>query len=194
MFEKRSREGSRILIYVAILVLGPASFLVHEFGHWAAGEAIGVEMWMSLNKAGPVARGYDHEWQAIIIALAGPAATILVALLASLMIRGPLGALAYGVVYFQFVFRLVAGGITLFSDNPNDEAAAGLMLEVSIYPITIAVAAFLFFLTWNAARHIRPGWGHNIGAYVLSNLVISAFVFSDVFLRGREIYLLGSGA
>jgi hypothetical protein len=189
MSDTITRDGPRWLIYPGILILGPLSWLAHEFGHWAAGEAMGVDMWMTLNKAGPVGV-YDNEIQQIIVALAGPAVTIAIAYAAYLFPRGPLSFLAYGVLFFQFMLRLVPSGITIFTDYPNDEGVAGIMLGVGPYVITIAVAAFLFILTWNAARHIRPGWRHNLGAYLACTVVITAMVFSDNLMRSADFRIL----
>lgn len=191
MSETSESAPSRWMIYLSILILGPLTYLAHEFGHWAAGEAIGVEMWMSLNKAGPV-DAYNTQLQQIIVALAGPAVTIALAIAATFFLKGPFRYAAYGIVFFQFMLRFVAGGVTMMSDHPNDEAAAGILLGVGPYVITFAVAAFLFFLTWRAARIVRPGWLHNVGAYILTSAVITVFVFSDQFLRNSDFILLGS--
>ncbi|MBO6730709.1 MAG: hypothetical protein JJ910_13420, partial [Maricaulis sp.] len=61
---------------------------------------------------------------------------------------------------------------------------------IGIYPITLGVVGFLFILLWDAARRLRPGFAHNLGAYVLINAVITAIVFSDGALRAAEIRLL----
>ena len=190
MSDTASRDGSRWLIYPAILILGPLTFLAHEFAHWAAGEALGIDMWMTLNKAGPVEGDFGNTFNHVVVALAGPAVTVAIACAAYLFPRGPLSFLAYGVLFFQFILRLVSGGITVFTDYANDEGAAGELLGIGPYVITFAVPAFLLLLTWNAARHIRPGWKHNVGAYLVSSMLITAIVFSDQFLRGQDFRIL----
>lgn len=71
--------------YLAFILIGPLTYLAHEFGHWAGGEAVGVDMWMSLNKAGPVASSVPGEFEALIIAASGPVVTLIIAILAYIM-------------------------------------------------------------------------------------------------------------
>ena len=186
----KSRIQVGLGFYLSLLLLVPVSYLLHEFGHWAAGEMLGVDMWMSLNKAGPVADAYPGEDIAILISLGGPAVTVAIGIFAyfyAIMFRS---VVAYGILYIQFLFRGIAGGISMMGTHPNDEAAAGLALGVGIYPITLGVMAFLLILTWDAARRLRPGFGHNFGAYVLITAVMTGIVFSDSFLRASDFRLL----
>lgn len=185
-----SPNPSRLGLYLGILLLGPLSYLAHEFGHWAAGEMLGVEMWMTLNKAGPASGSYGSQTYALIVSLAGPAVTVALGVLAYLWARATGSFLAYGLLFFQFMLRLIAGGITMTGPYPNDEALAGIILGMGPYPITIGVAALLLALTWDAARRLRPHWAHNIGAYAVSSLLITTIVFSDRFLRDMNIQLL----
>lgn len=181
---------SRLGMYLAILLLGPLSFLLHEYGHWAAGELLGVEMWMTLNKAGPAAGSYGSQTYQLIVALAGPAVTVAVGILAYVWARSTGSFIAYGLLFFQFMKRMIAGGITMTGPYPNDEALAGIIMGIGPYPITIGVAAFLLLMTWDAARRVRPHWAHNFGAYATSSLLITMIVFSDRFLRGLDFQLL----
>ncbi|MBO6797296.1 hypothetical protein [Maricaulis sp.] len=187
-------EQSRVRIgadfYLLTLLMVPVTYLLHELGHWGAGEMLGVDMWMTLNKAGPVDRSYPSEEISILVSLAGPAVTVAIGIFAyfyAIMFRS---VVAYGILYIQFLLRGLAGGISLLGEHPNDEAAAGLALGIGIYPITLGVVGFLFILLWDAARRLRPGFAHNLGAYVLINAVITAIVFSDGALRAADIRLL----
>lgn len=184
----RVRVGAEFYLWTLLMV--PVTYLLHELGHWAAGEMLGVEMWMTLNKAGPVARSYPSEEIGFLVALAGPAVTVAIGIFAyfyAIMFRS---VVAYGILYIQFLLRGVAGGISLMGAHPNDEAAAGLALGIGIYPITLGVVGFLLLLLWDAARRLRPGFAHNLGAYVLINAVITAIVMSDGYLRAADIRLL----
>ena len=174
--------------YLITLVMVPVTYLLHELGHWGAGELLGVDMWMTLNKAGPVERSYPSEEIGILVALAGPAVTVAIGIFAyfyAIMFRS---VVAFGILYIQFLLRGVAGGISLIGSHPNDEAAAGLTL--GIYPITLGVVGFLLLLLWDTARRLRPGFVHNFGAYVLINAVITAIVMSDSCLRAADFRLL----
>lgn len=185
-----TRLGIGARFYLITLIMVPVTYLLHELGHWGAGELAGVDMWMTLNKAGPVSGRYPSEDIAVFVSLAGPAVTVLIAVLAYFWAVSFRSAIAYCVLYIQFVFRGIAGGISLTGSHPNDEAAAGLALGIGIYPITLGVIGLLLLMVWDAARRLRPGIVHNIATYVLISATISAIVFSDSFMRGADIRLL----
>lgn len=176
--------------YLAFILIGPLTYLAHEFGHWAGGEAVGVDMWMSLNKAGPVAGSLPGAFEALIIAASGPVVTLIIAILAYIMAAARRSLFAYGILYFQFMFRLAAGGITLAGNHPNDEAAVGVMLGIGPYVLTLGVSLVLLAMTWDIARRLRPGLLANIAGYALSSLVITGFVLGDGLLRGADLRLL----
>ncbi|OLF80620.1 hypothetical protein AWH62_14825 [Maricaulis sp. W15] len=176
--------------YLSFLLIGPLTYLAHELGHWAGGEAVGVDMWMTLNKAGAVDDSMPGRLEAIIIAASGPVVTLVIAVIAWQLATTRRSFIAYGVLYFQLMFRLVAGGITLAGNHPNDEAAVGVMLGIGAYPLTIAMSLLLLALTWDTARRLRPGLLANFAGYALSSLVITVFVFADSLMRGADIRLL----
>lgn len=189
MFRSEAKRPGAVYL-LSILVFGPITYLAHELGHWGAGEAIGVDMWMTLNKAGPALGAYENDTQALIISMAGPLATLAIAVLAYVIARITRSFIAYGVLFFQFMQRTVAGGISLTGTYPNDEAAAGLMLGIGIYPITLAMIAVLFLMTWDTARRLKPGLAINVLSYGLCSLVITFFVMSDQILRNGGVQLL----
>lgn len=164
--------------YAAVMIVSVPSFLLHELGHWGAGEALGIDMWMSLNKAGPVSGVYQQVSDHILIALGGPAVTGLIAVLAYAAVLRWRSKLAYAVLFFQFMFRLIATGLTLVINRPQDEAAAGILLGIGPLPLSLAVLAILFALTWDAARRLRVGIMPNALAYVVASVAITAIVFS----------------
>lgn len=176
--------------YLSFLLIGPLTYLAHELGHWAGGEAVGVDMWMTLNKAGIASGGTPGGFAALVIAAAGPVVTLSIAIIAYILAIRRCSFIAYGVLFFQFMFRLIAGGITLAGNNPNDEAAIGAMLGIGVYPLTVAMSLVLLAFTWDAARRLRPGLVANFAGYALSSLVITAFVFVDGLMRGADIRLL----
>lgn len=185
----RSRPG--VWFYIAILLLGPVSHLIHELAHWGAGEIIGIDMWMSLNKAGPVEGVYGSDLNRIIIALAGPLATLAIGVIAYLIAVSTKSFIAYGVLFVQFMMRLVPSGFTLGGIHPNDEAVAGELLGIGQIPLTVAFPLVLFLLTWDAARRLRPGWMHNVGAWITTSVFFTALVMSDQWLRDLDFRLLG---
>ena len=48
---------------------------IHELAHWAMGVALGYEMWMTFNQAGPTQGSFDHESHQVLVSLAGPLIT-----------------------------------------------------------------------------------------------------------------------
>jgi hypothetical protein len=188
----QTQRGNRpgITYYIAIPIIGLLSFLVHEFGHWAAGEAVGLDMWMTLNKAGTAPGQSPAQWQQLIIAAAGPLVSVFIALVGYRLAISTGSFLAFGIVFSQMLFRWIAGGITAFGNNPNDEASVGVILGLGPYPITAAVGLLLLWMTWDLARRLRPGWKHILGTYLLSSAVVTAIVMSDNLMRTSDLRLL----
>ncbi|MFY0636887.1 hypothetical protein [Maricaulis maris] len=109
-------------LVLCLVILGPLTYLIHQFGHWATGEALGVDMWLSVAKAGSVDSEFGSRLNRILVVMAGPVLTVLIASIAWWVAKRTGSMIAYGVLCFQFMMRLVAGSIALISGNLNDGA------------------------------------------------------------------------
>jgi hypothetical protein len=168
------------LIGLAVLtpVVGVFGFLAHEAGHWSMGRAFGLDMYLQLNRAGPVDPGIDvATWRQAAITSAGPAVTFAQALVGVALARR-LPVLGFALTFSAVYMRAVAFGISVLV-NPNDEARLGEMLGIGIYPIHIAVMALLLPVLALATLRARAGWSAYIIAFVASSAAVSAVVYLD---------------
>lgn len=162
--------------YYAVLLLAVLfSFVAHELAHWGAGEALGLDMTMSLNRA-YVAGGAASPRDALIIGLAGPIFTIVQALVAAVFLwRG--AVLAYAFVFAAFMMRLSATFVSFAL--PNDEMRASVALGLGAWTLPALVTLGLLALTIAASRRLGIGWRTNLLSYMVTSLATAAIVFSD---------------
>ena len=127
--KKRPWAAYALMCIPAALV----TWLLHEFAHWQMGEALGYDMWMSLNGGGLVGEGsYDSALDRSLVNAAGPLLTYILAISALALIRTTRSLLLYPFLFLQFYMRAVALGISVLS-QPNDEARISLELGLPLW-------------------------------------------------------------
>src|SRR5690554_5999307 len=104
--------------YGLVFIAGFVTFAVHEGGHWLAALLLGHEAYFGLNSAG--ARGAVGAADHAIISAAGPAVTVIQALIALWLVQARASAAAWVFLFWAAFMRLMATVVSLF--NPNDEA------------------------------------------------------------------------
>ena len=161
-------------------VIAVASYLIHEAAHWLVGAALGYQMSYGINSVvpGSAMTATDH----ILMSAAGPAVTILIALVAFVLVMRRQSLTAYAVLYFALFMRVIAAGVSVL--NLNDEARISDMLGWGPWALPSAVIVVLLIPTVIASRHLRLSWKVNALAYVVSSLVASAVVGLDMVFRG----------
>tara|TARA_R110000868_G_scaffold176787_2_gene414743 strand:- start:5059 stop:5601 length:543 start_codon:yes stop_codon:yes gene_type:complete len=164
-----------------LIPIGVASFLIHEAGHYLAGRAFGLEMYLKLNSAGPVDRSLDPGSMArFAILAAGPLVTLVQGVIGFLIARRR-PVIGVALVFFAFYMRMLAFGISVLI-NPNDEANLGEMIGVGIYPVHIAVCTVLGLLTIMATRRAGAGWAAWLIGFVASSVAVTLVVFGEPML------------
>ncbi|MDH3990542.1 MAG: hypothetical protein OEV34_15515 [Gammaproteobacteria bacterium] len=155
------------------------TWLSHEFAHWQMGEALGYDMWISLNGGGLAGEGsYDSPLDRSLVDAAGPLLTYILAIGALALIRMTRSLLLYPLLFLQFYMRAVALGISVVS-QPNDEARISLELGLPLWLLPGIAVTLLLVLTVIGSRTVRAGWTGNIIAYVMASLLSTAIVFLD---------------
>jgi len=173
--KKRSWVTYALMFIPAALV----TWLPHEFAHWQMGEALGYDMWMSLNAGGLEGGGsYDSALDRSLVDAAGPLLTYILAIGALALIRTTRSLLLYPFLFLQFYMRAVALGISVVS-QPNDEARLSLELGLPLWLLPGIAVTLLLALTVIGSRTVRAGWTGNIIAYVMASLLSAAIVFLD---------------
>ncbi len=153
--------------------------LIHESFHWLAGAALGFEMRFGLNTVSYLSP--SEPWQRALADVAGPAVTIVQALIAyTLTMRG--GAhKVFAFLYAAFFMRLVAGLVSVM--HPNDEARVGMCLGIGKWTLPVLVAAGLLVLVIKASRRLQLNWKDQLACYAVASLTVSFIVWLDRVLR-----------
>lgn len=157
------------------------SWGVHEYGHFAAGQILGYDMWMSFNRAGPTQGHYDTEFHEFVVAMAGPVVTWIQAFIALAVIRWSRELWTYSFLFLTSWSRSLAMLISFIS-NPNDEARASLLMGMPMWVLPTVSVGLTFLLTLWGSRILGAGWKGNVTAYVAASLVTAAVVLSDQLL------------
>src|SRR3712207_75554 len=84
------------------------SWLLHEWAHWAMGQALGYDMAMTLNKSYPVPARYSGAGHYAVVSAAGPAVTLLEALVDYVLLRQRWRLLLYPFLFTCLYMRLFA--------------------------------------------------------------------------------------
>lgn len=169
-------------VYYAVLAVAVVGgFVAHEAAHWTAGEALGHEMTMSLNRAGPADEAALPRCDALTIDAAGPLFTTGTALIAAAFVFTRNVVLAYPFIFAAFLMRLTATAVSVM--HPNDEMRLSTAFGLGAWTLPLIVTLGLLALTILASRRLDIGWRTNVLSYVVGNALITAIVFGDQALR-----------
>jgi hypothetical protein len=175
-------NGRYIFICFAAVLL---SFFFHEFAHWLAGEELGYNMGMSLNSTYPVGSSEVLLKDAMIISAAGPAFTIIQAIVCYLLLRHPGRTKLYPFLFIALYMRLLA--TVMRFKHPNDEARISRDLGIGTFTIPILISSFLFYLVYNISRRKDLSTKINLQTIGLILLFSSMLILADQFLKVRII-------
>lgn len=160
------------LLLFAVLI---ATFLVHEFAHWAMGIALGHEMVATLNAVSPV--GAVSRGHLLLIAAAGPLVTVAQGIAGFWMVRRSRSHAGFALLYAAFFMRLLAAGVSVF--NPNDEAKISQLLGLGAWTLPALVVGGLFWLVVMASRALRLTFRDQLLYYVVASLAVTLVVGLD---------------
>jgi hypothetical protein len=129
------------------------SYLFHEFGHWSIGEILGNRMAYRLNGAWPVNVHYINPKHSLYSSIAGPAFSLLQALIALLFIEKFNTKYAFPFLFFPLFMRffsLAFGGF-----NKQDEARISASLGFGTYTVAIIVILISILIIWRGAYKLK---------------------------------------
>jgi hypothetical protein len=176
MQQPRRAFGASFYLWLAVAIL--LTYILHEAAHWACGEALGYSMGFHLNgvrsPAGILPR---HQ---TLVDLAGPAVTIIQALLAWRIAARTRSHRAFAFLYAAAFMRVVAFGISFF--YLNDEARVSVTVGMPFWVLPLVVSAGLIALTWHASRRLATRWTDQLLCYVVGSLATTAIVMGDRLL------------
>ncbi len=178
--ETSAHGKTRIVFYGVLMLAVIMTTAVHETAHWGAGTVLGHEMAMSFNQAHALVGATVSARDSILITAAGPAITMLQALVAFVLIRGRGLRLAYPFLFAAGFMRFAAAFVSLF--HPNDEARLSIDLLGGMWWLPAIVVIVLLALMWSASRRLGIGWKTNLACYLVSSVMTAAIVFGDQLL------------
>jgi hypothetical protein len=148
---KNDIAKSRITWKIAFLFIPVAfvTYLFHEFGHWVTGEVLGNDMVLGLNYSNARSGQYIDEPHNLYISMAGPAFTIIQAVVSLIFIEKAKSVYAYPFVFFAAFsrfFSIVFGGF-----SQQDEARIASLLNIGPYWAAIIVLILLGGILWSSS-------------------------------------------
>lgn len=173
--------NSQYILVTALAV--PATWLLHEGTHWAAGTALGYDMALTLNTGYAVNGLYDNDRHYQLISAAGPLVTLLEALVVFIFMRRRKKYLLYPFLVTCFYMRLLAGLLSFV--NPNDEARISEALGIGRFTLPVLMTALLLVLVYKTSRRYRFRTRFNATTIALVILFSSIIILSDQFFHIR---------
>jgi hypothetical protein len=167
--------------YGTLVAAAFLTFVFHEAAHWSAGTLLGYDMTVGLNHAVPRAGEYRSTRDAFLVDAAGPAFTVLQAILAFALIRCRDFAPAYPVLFVACMMRFAA--MVVGVAHPNDEARMSAALGWNPWMLPGLVVTGLLALTWLGSRRLAIGWRRNVTSYLICSAVFALVVWLDAYLR-----------
>lgn len=164
--------------YLALVLVGPITYLIHEGAHWIVGRALGLDVSFSLNGVTP--RSGATEAQMLALSAAGPAITYAQALLAYLAVRREANSVAFAFLLWAAFMRVVATGISVVL--PNDEARVSLVLGAGYWTLPIITSGTLCYLAWAGSRMFDARARDYVTSYLVLSAVTAGIVFGDQYL------------
>lgn len=172
----RSAIGLTAGVALAVVVV---MNVAHEIGHGLAGKAMGIRL--SSAPITPASRAvvFRSATDALIISVAGPLVTLLIALVAWPMARRG-SKLAAGVVFAALASRLIAAVVSL--NYPNDEARISMALGIGKWTLFAVVIVSLAALTVSVLRRRSFDWRWYLGAYIGASAGFALLVLGEPWL------------
>ena len=169
------------LIFTLLLV-GAATFIVHEFFHWLAGTLLGYPMRITPNQVGPLSTMLPVHHT--VMTAAGPIATYIQAAVGYALVTQRSSMVGFAMVYMAFFMRLIAMGVSVF--NPNDEARISLDLGLGLWTLPALAVGTLFLLVYSSSRRMRITLREQLICYVIASVVVTVFVGADFLWFGKN--------
>ena len=171
-------DGRFWLVFLAAAL---CTSVVHELGHWLAGELQGAEMSYSLNGVRRIGGAVPTNAGAILIVAAGPMVTIVQALAALTLVLLTRSVLAYPFLFCAAFLRWMAAAVTVF--NPNDEARLSIAHGLGTWTLPAVVVTGLVLLTVIGSRALNLGWRANGLFYLAATAAATVIVGLDALLN-----------
>ena len=176
-----SNRGRYKQLASALLLVGVATFVVHELFHWLAGTLMGYPMRITPNHVGPLTAMLPVHHT--VMSAAGPLVTYAQAVIGYALVKKRASLVGFAMVYMAFFMRLVAMGVSFF--NPNDEARISSDLGLGLWTLPALVVGTLFVLVYFSSRGLRLTARDQVLCYLVASVVVTLFVGADFLWFGK---------
>jgi hypothetical protein len=167
--------------YVLITILAVIfTWTIHEFAHWMTGELLGNTMIMTLNTCYPASGKYLEDWHATIISAAGPAITLLEAIIFYVILKRNQSNLLFPFLLTCLYMRALAGFMNII--NLNDEGRISKALGIGVFTLPILVVAPLLFLVYDIVVT------KNLKAKTVGLTAFLIMLFSSIIILSDQIF------
>ena len=173
---QRMRTGAGF--YGLVFIAGFITFALHEGGHWLAANLLGHPAYFGLNSAG--ARDAVSPVDHAIISAAGPAVTVVQALIALALVQARGSAAACVFLFWAAFMRLMATVISLFT--PHDESRISDWLGWGPWILPVIVTAGLFALLAVGVQRLNVSWKTLALTWAAASIAVSAVVGLDMIM------------
>ena len=175
---QRMRTGAGF--YGLVFLAGFITFALHEGGHWLAAVLLGHDAHYGLNSAGAVGTvtAADHA----LISTAGPAVTVIQAIVALWLVQSRASAAAWVFLFWAAFMRFLATVASLF--NANDEARVSAWLGWGAWTLPVIVSAGLLALLVAGSRRLRVSWKTLALSWVVASAAVTAVIGLDMIMPG----------
>jgi hypothetical protein len=153
------------------------TWLLHEFSHWITGQLLGESLTMTLNACYPKSGRYTEGWHEIIISAAGPAITLVQAVIFYLLLKRGSGKRLLPFFLTCVYMRLLAGVMNFI--NLNDEGRISKSLGLGTFTLPLLVVAVLFWLAYDVIKTRRFGTKPVVITTGLIMLFSSVLILAD---------------
>ena len=173
----------RVVLVTAIAVL--FTWMLHEFAHWLAGEALGNNMIMTFNTSYPATGRYLAASHDNIVSAAGPIVTLFQAVVFYFLLKKEKNRSLFPFLLTCLYMRTLAGVLNII--NLNDEGRISKDLGLGAYTLPIVVVAILFYLVYSTAKRNSYTIKFMAGSVLLIMLISAVIILADQAMKLRII-------
>jgi hypothetical protein len=156
------------------------TFIFHELAHWITGEGLGYSMGMSLNSAYPVSGKMADPFHEHIVSAAGPAFTILQALLCYILLLKGRSLYLYPFLFIPLYIRFLAGIMNLFM--LNDEGRISAALGIGTYTLSILACLLIGLMIYHVTKKRELSKRFQLHNFFL------AMVFTSILILANQYF------
>jgi len=152
----------------------PLTMLIHEGGHFLAGEILGNPMEMDLNNSRPVHGYYLEPWHSPVVAAFGSVFSLAQAFFFWLILKRKNSIFLYPFLFFPGFYRVLPYVITMGDPQQRmlqDKGQVSFFLGVSPWVLIFPYLFIITYLVFSGSRKLKVKWQLNLLSVIFSFLL-----------------------